>query len=47
MGYALTRPDLLMRTIEAIGGALEASGHPPNTAGAVKLLLTELQAPVG
>jgi alanine-glyoxylate transaminase/serine-glyoxylate transaminase/serine-pyruvate transaminase len=47
MGYALTRPDLLMRTIEAIGGALEASGHPANTAGAVKLLLTELQAPVG
>jgi len=44
MGYALTRPDMLMRTIEAVGGALEDSGHPVDTAAAVKAMLTELQA---
>ena len=46
MGYALTRPDMLMRTVEAIGGALEASGQAVDTARAVKAMLTELQAPV-
>ncbi|HEX4824814.1 MAG TPA: alanine--glyoxylate aminotransferase family protein [Candidatus Polarisedimenticolaceae bacterium] len=46
MGYALTRPDMLMRTIEAVGSALEACNHPADTAGAVKAMLMELQAPV-
>jgi alanine-glyoxylate transaminase/serine-glyoxylate transaminase/serine-pyruvate transaminase len=44
MGYALTRTDMLMRTIEAIGGALAASGHSVDTEGAVKAMLASLQA---
>jgi alanine-glyoxylate transaminase/serine-glyoxylate transaminase/serine-pyruvate transaminase len=44
MGYALTRTDMLMRTIEAIGGALAASGHAVDTEGAVRGMLESLQA---
>jgi alanine-glyoxylate transaminase/serine-glyoxylate transaminase/serine-pyruvate transaminase len=44
MGYCLTRPDVLMRTVEAIGEALAASHHPADTPGALKAMLTELQA---
>ncbi len=43
MGYALTRTDYLMRCVEAIGGALNASGHPVDTEGAVSAMLASLQ----
>ncbi len=45
MGYALTRTDMLMRTVQAIAGALESSGHPIEPEGAVRAMLAELQAP--
>jgi alanine-glyoxylate transaminase/serine-glyoxylate transaminase/serine-pyruvate transaminase len=45
MGYALTRADMLMRTVEAIGGALSEAGHPVDTASAVKAMLAEVQGP--
>jgi alanine-glyoxylate transaminase/serine-glyoxylate transaminase/serine-pyruvate transaminase len=45
MGYALTRTDYLMRTVEAIGSALEASGHTVDAAAAAAAMLRELQAP--
>lgn len=47
MGYALTRADMLMRTIEAIGGALESFGHAVDTERAIREMLAALQtAPV-
>jgi alanine-glyoxylate transaminase/serine-glyoxylate transaminase/serine-pyruvate transaminase len=47
MGYTLTRADMLMRTIEAIGGALESSGHAVDTERAIREMLAALQtAPV-
>ena len=45
MGYALTRTDFLMRTVEAIGGALATFGHAADTERAIAALLTELQVP--
>jgi len=44
MGYAVTRTDYLMRTVEAIGGALEASGHSVDADAAAAAMLKELQA---
>ena len=44
MGYAITRTDLLMRTIEGIAGGLAASGHPVDAPGAVRAFLGALQA---
>jgi len=43
MGYVLTRADMLMRTVEAIGAALTASGHAVDTERAVRAMLAELQ----
>lgn len=43
MGYAFTRADMMMRTVEAIGGALTASGHAADVEGAVRAMLAELQ----
>lgn len=43
MGYALTRTDYLMRTVEAVAGALDASGHAADAAGATTAMLKELQ----
>ena len=43
MGYALTRADMMMRTVEAIGGALAASGRAVDTEGAVVAMLAALQ----
>ncbi len=42
MGYVTTRPDLLRRTIRAVGDALGASGCPVDTAGAVDAAMDEL-----
>ena len=43
MGYVTTRPDLLRRTIRAIGDALAASGCAVDTAGAVDAAMAELE----
>jgi alanine-glyoxylate transaminase / serine-glyoxylate transaminase / serine-pyruvate transaminase len=43
MGYALTRTDYLMRTVEAVAGALDASGHTVDAATATAAMLKELQ----
>jgi alanine-glyoxylate transaminase/serine-glyoxylate transaminase/serine-pyruvate transaminase len=45
MGYALTRTDYLMRTVEALAGALESFGHAADAAGATTAMLEELQVP--
>ena len=44
MGYAITRTDLLMRTIEAIASGLAASGHAADASGAVRAFLAALQS---
>ena len=44
MGYALTRTDFLMRTVEAIASALRTFGLAADTEDAVTSMLTELQA---
>ena len=44
MGYAITRTDLLMRTIEAVAGGLAAMGHAVDAPGAVRAFLGALQA---
>lgn len=44
MGYALTRPDFLMRTVEAVAGALLSFGHPADGDAAVKAMLRSLQS---
>jgi len=43
MGYALTRPDLLMRTVEAIAGGLATFGHHADAGVAVAAMLRALQ----
>ena len=43
MGYALTRTDMMMRTVEAIAGALDSLGHPADGAKAVEAMLSEMQ----
>jgi alanine-glyoxylate transaminase/serine-glyoxylate transaminase/serine-pyruvate transaminase len=45
MGYALTRTDYLMRTLEAVAGALESFGHASDAGGATAAMLRELQVP--
>ena len=42
MGYVTTRPDLLRRTIRAVGDALGAGGCTVDTAGAVDAAMDEL-----
>ncbi len=44
MGYALTRADYLMRTVEAIAGGLSSFGHEVDGEGAVSAMLATLQA---
>jgi alanine-glyoxylate transaminase / serine-glyoxylate transaminase / serine-pyruvate transaminase len=44
MGYALTRTDFLMRTVEAIASALRTFGLASDTEDAVTAMLAELQA---
>jgi len=44
MGYAITRTDLLMRTIEAVAGGLAASGVQADAASAVRAFLESLQS---
>jgi alanine-glyoxylate transaminase/serine-glyoxylate transaminase/serine-pyruvate transaminase len=44
MGYALTRTDFLMRTVEAIASALRTFGVAADTEAAVTAMLTELQS---
>lgn len=43
MGYAITRTDLLMRTIEAVAGGLTDSGIAVDAAAAVRAFLAALQ----
>ena len=38
MGYTVTRPDYLRRTIEAVAGALQEAGAPVDAGAAVKAL---------
>lgn len=45
MGYVTTRPDLLRRTIRAVGDALGASGCAVDTRGAVDAAMEELGSP--
>lgn len=42
MGWVLTRPDLLARTVRAIGGALAEAGHPADAEAAVAALSAAL-----
>jgi len=44
MGYALTRPDFLMRTVEAVAGGLASFGHAADAEGAVSAMLRALQS---
>jgi hypothetical protein len=44
MGYAITRTDLLMRTVEAVAGGLAAMGHAVDAPAAVRAFLGALQA---
>jgi alanine-glyoxylate transaminase/serine-glyoxylate transaminase/serine-pyruvate transaminase len=44
MGYTVTRPDSLRRTVEAIGGALQEAGARVDTDAAVAALAAGLQA---
>ncbi len=44
MGYVTTRPDLLRRTIRAVGDALCASGCAVDTAGAVEAAMVALES---
>ena len=44
MGYVTTRPDLLRRTIRAVGDALGASGCAVDAAGAVDAAMRELES---
>jgi alanine-glyoxylate transaminase/serine-glyoxylate transaminase/serine-pyruvate transaminase len=43
MGYALTRTDFLMRTVEAVAGGLASFGVAADAEGAVSALLKTLQ----
>jgi len=44
MGYALTRVDFLMRTVEAVAGGLAGFGLEVDAAGAVSAMLATIQA---
>jgi alanine-glyoxylate transaminase/serine-glyoxylate transaminase/serine-pyruvate transaminase len=44
MGYTLTRTDQMMRTVEAIAGALASFGHTANAETANAAMLREMQA---
>ncbi len=43
MGYAVTRTDMLMRTVEAVGGGVASFGAAVDEAGAVSAMLRMLQ----